>query len=360
MVSFVKTIIILLSSIILVSLLFYFNKNRKKNEYFNNNEYTNFYNLLTSGAIDVEDRCLLAKQKIQDKKDGLSISSQVINAANNFIYDNCNMKPKVISKTKQPRINIDPKDNDAIIKYYTNYCLPKFGELRDKVQFDNYVVEKDQNNIQYFNGTAIDKLELSKENCRRLEEYKKNQKNMNKSDEKPLSIENIYNECLRKYSVQNNKIGPYNYYLSKDGKYYLNDEPLERIQLNRDNCRMIQDIMDKDKIEKNKSETISLDKLDENQRRTLCKRSSELDLICSVYNKDKIINYGKNLNKEPVLYEYEIKPDKYEYSFLTPTEFNKINQNIGKGSSGLTADNEIDLCYRKFLMDKECRAARLR
>lgn len=330
-------------------------------EYFNNNsEYSNFYNLLTSGAIDLEDRCLLAKRKIEDKKDGLSINSQILNAANDFISDNCNPKPKVILKNRQEKINIDPKDNDAIVKYYKNYCLPKFGELRDTVQFDNYIVEKDQNNVLYFNGTPINKLELNKANCRRIEEYHKNQKNINQSNEKPLSIENIYNECLRKYSVQNNKSGPYNYYISKDGKYYLNDEPLERIKLNKDNCRIIQDIMDKDKLDKNKSETISLDKLNENDRRTLCKRSNELDLICSVYNKDKIMNYGKTKNKEPVLYQYEIKPEKYEYSFLTPTEFNKINKNIGKGASGLTAENEIDLCYRKYLIDQECKTARLK
>jgi hypothetical protein len=71
------------------------------------------------------------------------------------------------------------------------------------------------------------------------------------------------------------------------------------------------------------------------------------------------MTYGKNFDKEPVLYEYEIKPEKYEYSFLTPTEHNKINKNIGKGISGLTADNEIDLCYRKYLIDKECKVARL-
>jgi hypothetical protein len=361
MVSLIKTIIILLSSIIIISLLSCCWKNKNKIlENFENSEYTNFYNLMTSGSINIEDRCLLAKQKIQDKKDGLSINPQIINAANNFINDNCKKKTNVVKKEKQPKINIDPKDKDAILTYYKNYCLPKYGELRDTVPFDNYKVEKDENNIQYFNGISIDKLELSKENCRRIEEYKKNEKSVNKSIEKPLSIDNLYSECLNKYSVQNKKVGAYNYYLSRDGKYYLNNEPLERIKLNSDNCRIIQDVMDKDKLEKENNLTITLDKLNEQQRRILCKRSNELDLICSVYNKDKVMEYGKNHDKEPVLYEYEIEPEKYEYSFLTPTEYNNISKNIRKGHSGLTADNEIDLCYRKYLIDKECNVAKVR
>ena len=360
MVSFIKTIIILLSFITIICLLAYFLKNKKKKEYFENNEYSNFYNLMTSASIELADRCLLAKRKIKDKKDGLPINDQVIDAANNFINDNCDKTPNVIKKNRQSQINIDPKDKDAITKYYQKYCLPKYGELRDLIEFDNYILEKDQNNVQYFNGISIDKLELTKENCRRLEEYTKNQKNTNKSSDKPLSIENLYNECLEKYNVQNDKVSGYNYYLSRDGKYYLNNEPLERINLTSNNCRIIQDIMDKDKIDNTNNKTITLDKLNKDQQNILCKRSNELDLICSVYNKNKIIEYGKNNNKEPLLYEYEINPEKYEYSFLTPTEYSKINTNIGKGNSGLTADNEIDLCYRKHLIDKECKSAKLR
>lgn len=360
MVSLLKTILILLAFITIICLLANCLKNKKKTEYFENSEYSNFYNLMTSGSLELDDRCLLAKRKIQDKRDGLNINGQVIDAANNFINDNCNKKTNIVKKNRQQIININPKDKDAIPKYYKKYCLPKYGELRDTIEFDNYIVEKDQNNIQYFNGISIDKLEITKENCRRLEEFTKNQKNTNNSSDKPLSIENLYNECLQKYNVQNNKVNGYNYYLSKDGKYYLNNEPLERIKLNSNNCRIIQDIMDKDKKDNTNNKTITLDNLNIEQQNILCKRSNELDLICSVYNNNKIIEYGKNNNKEVILYEHEIKPEKYEYSFLTPTEFSKINTNIGKGSSGLTSDNEIDLCYRKHLIDKECKAAKLR
>jgi hypothetical protein len=351
-----KTIIILLSSIILISILFYNFNHLKKIENFKNTEYSEFYDVLTSKSIDLEDRCLLAKRKINDKKDGLQISGQVIDAANKFIHENCQKNTRSIKKEVVTEININPKDKNAIHKYYENYCLPTYGELRDTVPFDNYTVEKDEKNIQYFNEVPINKLELTKENCRRIEEYIKNEK-MNDSNEietKPLSITNLYEECLKQFSIQDEKVGAYNYYLSRDGKYYLNNEPLERITLNKENCRIIQDINSKNKLEKDNSQTITLNTLDKDERAIVCKRSNELDLICSVYNKDKIMEYGKNHTIEPFLYKYELEPEKYEYSFLTPTEYNTINKNIGKGNSGLTADNEIELCYRKYLIDKEC------
>ena len=355
MVSF-KTIIILLSSIILISMLFYNYNNIKKIENFKNTEYSDFYDVLTSKSIELEDRCILAKRKINDKKDGLQISGQVIDAANKFINENCSKNTQSVKKELVPEININPKDKNAIHKYYENYCLPKYGELRDTVPFDNYTIEKDDKNVQYFNGVPINKLELSKENCRRIEEYKKNKKvnDNNEIDIKPLSIDNLYDECLKKHSVQDQKVGAYNYYLSRDGKYYLNNEPLERITLTKENCRIIQDINTKNKLEKENRQTITLNTLDNDERNTVCKRSNELDLICSVYNKEKVMEYGKNHTVEPVLYKYEIEPEKYEYSFLTPAEFDSINKNIGKGHSGLTADNEIELCYRKYLIDKEC------
>ena len=356
MVSFKTFIIIFLLSIIVASLLLF--QCKKKTEHFENNEYSNFYNLMTTSSIELEDRCLLARQKIQDKNDGLHINAQVLDAAGNFINDHCSGKPKKVEL--QPNININPTDKDALSKYYENYCLPKYGELRDSVSFDNYQVEKDGKGIHYFNNKPIHQLELTKENCRRLEEYTKNIKNDSNCEKSGLSIENLYENCLEKYSVQTEKVNPYNYYLSRDGKYYLNNEPLQRIHLNKNNCRIIQDVMDKNKAEQSGSLTITLDKLNEEQRRLLCKRSSELDLICSVYDKDKVMEYGKNHEKEPVLYQYEIAPEKNEYSFLTPTEHGHISKNINRGRSGLTADNEIDLCYRKHIIDKECNAARVR
>lgn len=352
-------LIILFLVVIIVGILIIIPKQNHLAEHFEStDEYTDFFNLMTSSAIELQDRCNLAKQKIQDKKDGLQINAQIVNAATNFINDQCSGKPKKM--VQNYKVDINPKDKDAVLNYYQKYCIPKYGELRDTVPFDNYRVEEDEKGIQYFNGKQIDQLELTKENCRRMEEYKKNQKKNSIGLEKPLSVDNLYNDCLQKYSVQTDKVGAYNYYLSRDGKYYLNSEPLERINLNKGNCRIIQDIMDKDKADKSGNLTITLDKLDESQKHILCKRSNELDLICSVYDKEKVIEYGKNHDKELVLYQYEIAPEKYEYSFLTPTEHAHITTNISRGRSGLTADNEIDLCYRKHLIDRECRAAKVR
>ena len=36
------------------------------------------------------------------------------------------------------------------------------------------------------------------------------------------------------------------------------------------------------------------------------------------------------------------------------------NKNIYKGRSGLTADNEIDVCYRKHVIGSECDAITVR
>ena len=347
--SLIQPNVIIALSIIFI-IIYYFYSNNKVENFDTKDDYRIFFDTITSSKLNLEDRCKLSKQKIQDKKDGLPIPDQVINAANKFINDECSG-----NKKDHPKININPKDNDAILQYYNNYCLKKYGELGKTVNFDSYRIEQDNKGTQYFNGTPINKLELSKENCRRLEEYNTNMKNKNK--EKPLSIDTVYNECLDKYTSLNDKAEAYTYYLSRDGKYYLNNEPLERIQVNKNNCTIIQDIMNKDKTD---GPTSTLGKLNEEQQRIVCKRSNELDLICSVYDKNKVIEYGKNHEKKPVLYQYEISPEKYEYSFLKPDEYQKINKNIYKGRSGLTADNEIDVCYRKHVIGSECDAITVR
>ena len=346
-------VVIFLSFILIIVLFIGYTK--QVENFDTNNEYSNFFNTMTNSKIQLDDRCKLAKQKIQDKQDGLPIQNQIINAAQNFIKEECSDKK---NKKVQPKININPNDNDAILQYYNNYCLDIYGELGNSVIFDSYRVEEDENGVKYFNGKPINELELSKKNCRRLEEYKKNIKN--KNEEKPLSIDTVYNECLDKYTSLNGKADAYTYYLSRDGKYYLNNEPLDRIKVNTHNCVIIHDIMNKDKIEKSNKITSTIDKLNEEQQRVICKRSSELDLICDVYDKNKVIEYGKNHKKQPVLYQYEISPEKYEYSFLEPKEYRSITKNIYKGRSGLAADNEISVCYRKQIIDTECNSITVR
>lgn len=361
-----KYFIIGLLVIIISGLLFrYISSTRPIREGFRNREdqYKDFYDKLSTGSISNEDKCRLCRIKLQDKEDGLDVADAIIQASKDYLSDHCSGKPQV--KLAEPKIeqrpDIDPKSRDSLDKTYRNYCLPKFGELRDSVPFENYLIETDENGFYTLNGVLINKIKIDKENCRRLEEYTKNKAHINGDDNKPLSIDTLYDQCL----VQYNELGRckkegYNYYLSRDGKYYLNNEPLERVKLTRPNCEMIRDIKEQ-VVESgdNKQKELSLNLIDEMQRDKLCKKSAEYDYICSVYDRQKILDYGKNHDKEPKIYKYVVGEDEdrdFEYSFLTPSEFLKVSKNIKTGKSGLTADNEIDLCYRKIMLDQECKA----
>jgi hypothetical protein len=79
-------VIVVLSVIFIIIYFFIYNK---VENFDTNNDYSIFFNTLTSPKLNLEDRCKLSKQKIQDKNDGLPIPVQVINAANKFITDKC-------------------------------------------------------------------------------------------------------------------------------------------------------------------------------------------------------------------------------------------------------------------------------
>ena len=323
-------------------------------------EYKEFYDILTSSAVAQDDKCRLCKIKLQDLEDGIKVNSNVIQAARDFLDDHCNPKNPVKIVKDEKREDIDPKNRDSLEKTYYNYCIPKFGEIRDRVAFDQYTIETDENGNYTLNGTVIDKVKIDIENCRRLEEYMKNK--ANEVRDTNLSINTLYDQCLVEHKELGRcKKGGYNYYLSRDGKYYLNNEPLDRIKLTRQNCEMINDIK-KTTEEDSKSEDmpkLSLAKIEDYQREKLCKKSADYDYICSMYNKEKILDYGKANDKSPEIYQYLTGPDEtrdFEYSYLTPSEFIKVNKNIKMGKSGLTVDNEIDLCYRKFMVDNQCLA----
>ena len=101
-------VIIILSVIFII--IYFFSSNNYVENFDTKDDYRIFFDTITSPKLNLEDRCKLSKQKIQDKKDGLPIPNQVINAANKFVNEECSG-----NKKGHPKININPKDNDAIL-----------------------------------------------------------------------------------------------------------------------------------------------------------------------------------------------------------------------------------------------------
>ena len=330
--------------------------------------YKDFYDKLNSNVLNIEDKCELCRIKLRDREDGLNISDAIIQTAKEYLAKNCDKNgPKFPKKIEDPSLNrpdINPKNKDSIENTFKRYCQPKFGNSLKDIPFDNYTIETDENGNYLLNGTIINKIEINKNNCRRIEEYIKNQsmQNINNNNEN-LSIDNLYSQCLVEYNdLGKTKKDGYNYYLSRDGKYYLNNEPLDRIKLTKMNCEIIKDIKNQSIKSEDKSK-LTFNLVDELYRDKICKKMHEYDYICSVYDKQKILDYGKERNVQPEIYQYPTGPDPstdFEYSFLKPDEYLKVIKNIKNGKSGLTADNEIDLCYRKGVIEKQCSANSLR
>ena len=333
----------------------------KKRENFD--DYSDFYKMMTNPSLELEDKCRFAKIKIDDANDGIKVSSAILQAANDFIENQCSGKREVKKSIleKDNLLDIDPKEKDSLSNVFKKYCQPKFGSLKDRVNFDNYTIVTDEDGAYTLNGVRADKLEIDEATCRRLEEYVKNEQK-SKQNPNAETIDSLHKKCLVDYGeilveAGINDLG-YNYYLSRDGKYYLNDEPLERVSICKKNCQIIQDIIDKQSSETKKDDNGNrLNQIDTQKKANLCKRSLELDYICSVYDKDKVLKYGKNRDLEPILYRVSTGPneeDDFEYSYLTPEEYPYVTKNLQKGKSGLKVDQEIDLCYRKMMFDRQC------
>ena len=342
-------LLIILCLFIVICVFFIYISTKTYEHFFDekNQEYTEFYNKLTSDSIDNIDKCKLVKQQINDYKQGIEISKPILNASYNFNSNNCEN-----NIVKSPKIDIDPSKPDSLNKFYEKYCFPKYGKLKYTHPFSKYTVTVDENGNNLLDGVTVDKIELNKNNCRNLEEYIMNSKDdKNKPDK---TIDQLNNECKSKYKpleLETHEKMPYKYNLSKDGKYYLNNEPLDQVKIAVSNCKIINDI-----IKNNKNEMIELDNLNDETIKQLCKRSEELKLMCSVYDKQKLLEYGKNKDIQPKLYEYDLGKDKYEYSYLHPKEhylFTKNNINF-------SVEKQMDICFRKMAFDKKCEADAIR
>ena len=298
-------LLIILCLLILILLFLYLSK--KTYEHFydeNNEEYTEFYNKLIDDSIDKRDKCKLVKQQISDNNQGIEISKAVLNAS--YVYNSNNCENNI---NKSEKIDINPSSPDALTLYYEKYCFPKYGKLKYSYPFSKYNVSLDENGNKLLDGVSVDNIDINKKNCRNIEEYLMNSNNDDKNPDK--TINDLYNECKSKYKpleLETEEKMPYNYNLSKDGKYYLNNESLDQIKIGVSNCKIINDI-----IKNNKNEEIELNNIDNDVIKQLCKQSDQLELMCSVYEKKKLLEYGKNKNIQPKLYEYELGKEKYEY-----------------------------------------------
>lgn len=341
-------LLIILCLLILIFVFLYLS--RKTYEHFfdeKNEEYTEFYNKLMSDSIDTTDKCKLVKQQISDYNQGIEIIKPILNASYNYNSNYCENNIK-----KSEKIDIDSSTPDALNKYYEKYCFPKYGKLRHTNSFTKYTVTLDENGTKLFDGVTAEKIELNKKNCRNLEEYIMNSDGDNNKPEK--TINELHKECKSKYKpleLETHEKKPYNYNLSKDGKYYLNNESLNQVQIGISNCKIINDI-----INNNKNEELEVDNLNDDIIKQLCKKSDQLELMCSVFDKKKLLDYGKNRDIQPKLYEYELGKEKYEYSYLHPNEHYLITRNNTKFS----VDKQMDICFRKMAFDKKCEANAIR
>ena len=120
-------LLIILCLFIVICVFFLYISTKTYEHFFDekNQEYTEFYNKLTSDSIDNIDKCKLVKQQINDYKQGIEISKPILNASYNFNSNNCEN-----NIVKSPKIDIDPSKPDSLNKFYEKYCFPKYGKLK--------------------------------------------------------------------------------------------------------------------------------------------------------------------------------------------------------------------------------------
>ena len=341
-------LLIILCLLILVLIFLYLTSMTYEHFFNENNEkYTDFYNKLISDSIDQSDKCKLVNQQINDYKQGIEIIKPILNASYNYNSKYC--ENNII---KSEKIDIETSNPNALHKYYEKYCFPKYGKLKYTHPFTKYTVSIDENGHKLFNGNTVQEIDLNKQNCRNLEEYIINsQDDPIKADK---TIEELNNACKLKYKpldLETHEKKPYNYNLSKDGKYYLNNQSLDQVSIGISNCKIIDDI-----IKNNKNEQVEVENLNNDIIKQLCKKSDQLELMCSVYDKQKLLDYGKNRDIQPKLYEYDLGKKKYEYSYLHPNEHYLIT----KKNINFSVDKQMDICFRKMAFDKKCQANAIR
>lgn len=335
------------------------NMNSKIEHYANSkgaNEYKEFYDIVHNVHMDPEYKCQVAQSKIDH---AIQHSPEVVAQSKKYVSRFCSDDGTDENVKVKELTDIDATDPDVYQKIYKEYCFGKFGILGNKQPLQRYTYGFNHHREHHLNQIPVNRLPISRNHCRQLEDMIITNKNASKSSPTcsiTVSPTDAYNECKDKFresDINNTQLSKYRYHRASDGKHYINDSSLEKLDANLENCRIVNDILYPTKKATNSSKKSSvLNSLNDDQLNTLCKRTHELDLICSKY--DKSI-FSQDSHEQTRLYDYN-NPEtgKTEYHFLTPSELKIINQHIHKGKSGLHTKDEINMCYRKQQIDEEC------
>jgi len=322
-------------------------------------EYKEFYDMVHNVYIDPEYKCHVAQSKIDKASEH---SPAVVVQSKKYINRFCSDDGTDENVKVNELTDIDETDPDVYNKIYKEYCFGKFGILGNKQPLKSYTYGFNHNRQHNLNQIPVSRLPISRNHCRQLEDIiitnKQNQKKAHPT--KPttclitVSPTDAYNECKDKFresDINTVQLPQYRYHRSNDGKHYINDSSLEKLDANLENCRIVNDILCPSakkiaKPDENSSIHKVLNSLNDNQVHTLCKRSHELDLICNKYDKNML---SQDSHEQTLLHNYN-----NEYHFLTPNELETVNQNIHLGKSGLRIKDEINMCYRKQQVDTIC------
>ena len=325
-------------------------------------EYKEFYNIIHNVYMDPEYKCTLAQSKIDN---AIQHSPEVVIQSKKYVSRFCSDDGSDENVKVKELIDIDATDQTVYKKIYNEYCFGKFGILGNRQPLQPYTYGFNKNKEHHLNQIPVSRLPISRNHCRQLEDIiLKNKQNPAKKTSATcviyVSPTDAYNECKDKFresDINNTPLSQYNYYKKNDGNYYINDASLDKLDANLVNCRIINDILYphiKTKTPMNIPKNTALNSLNDDQLDTLCKRTHELDLICSKYDKN-LLNKDSDSETQTRLYDFN-NPETgtTEYHFLTPKELEIVNKNVYRGKSGLSVANEMTMCHRKQQIDTSC------
>jgi hypothetical protein len=339
------------------------NVNSSKEHYANSkgaDEYKEFYDIVHNIHMDPEYKCQVAQSKIDR---AIQHSPEVVTQSKKYVSRFCSDDGTDENVKVKELTDIDATDPTVYKKIYKEYCFGKFGILGNKQPLKQYTYGFNNNKVHYLNEIPVSRLPISRNNCRQLEDIIiTNKQNHNAHPTKPstcsiiVSPTDAYNECKDKFresDINTTQLSKYRYHRTSDGKHYINDLSLEKLDANLENCRIVNDILyPTTKSANSSTKSTVLNSLNDDQLNTLCKRTHELDLICSKYDTNMLEH---DSHEQTRLYDFN-NPEtgKTEYHFLTPKELEIVNQNIHRGKSGLLTKDEINMCYRKQQIDEVC------
>jgi hypothetical protein len=327
-------------------------------------EYKEFYDFIHNVYMDPEYKCKVAQSKIDR---AVEHSHAVVAQSKKYVSRFCSDDGTDENVKVKELTDIDATDPDVYNKIYKAYCFGKFGILGNKQPLKQYTYGFNHHREHNLNKIPVNRLPISRNHCRQLEDIiitnKQNQKTKStKPSTCSISVSPVdaYNECkdtFRESDINTTQLPQYQYHKTSYGKHYINDSSLEKLDANLENCRIMNDILyppikPKEKPDGKTPVNKMLNSLNDNQIQTLCKRTHELDLVCSKYDKNML---DQDSHEQTQLYEYKNPHNgTTEYHFLTPKELETVNQNIHLVKSGLFTKDEINICYRKQQIDALC------